>query len=283
MKAIVNPFEPWRPIDVPIPKPLNPGRPWRPSPPLRPTSKGAIPLAESIDPPATKRKRRCCGKNKCAERKAKKAQPSTDLQRVGEPKRSRVLPILFLLLGTLAIAGFSFFGGTHYFRVFVTLFAIFIGFFFGLWPNANRAWHARLRWMTAGLALAGVSAWFVPTLSGVNLWSAYRQVDELRTMQPGEVDEFLRSAADRHLLVQAFPSFALEVKSGEMAWLRRTVDEAISSADLRLDTRPRAAASDLQQLNVQLRGLEQFGTVRDELQSAIQRAERACAKADRRR
>ncbi len=283
MKAIVNPFEPWRPIDLPIPTPLNAGRPWRPSPPLRPASEEAIPLAESVDPPARKRKQRCCGKKKCAARKAKKTQPSIDRERVGEPKRSRILPILFLLLGTLILAGFSCFGGTHYFRVFVTLFAVFVGFSFGLSPSAEKSWHVRLRWMTCGLALAGLSAWFVPTLSGINLWSAYRQVEDLREMQPGEVDEFLRGAADRHRLVEAFPSFAAEVKSGEAAWLRRTVDEAISSADLRLDTLPCTAATDLQKLSAELKGLDHFDAVRDELQSAIQRAEQACVKADRRR
>jgi hypothetical protein len=279
MKGIVNPFEPWRPVDVPIPPPLHAARPWRPVPPRRPALEDEIPLAELVDPSTRKPdgKRGCCERKRAARRERNNRRASVP-PRTGEAKRCRVLSVFVLLLGALAIVGFSFIGQTHFFRALLTQFALAAGFGMGLSRGSDRPWRVRLGWMAAGLALAGLSAWFVPTVNGVNLWSAYRQVEELRELPAGEVAQFRRGAVERRLVVEDFPTFASDLKAGELAWMRRTVDEAIESADLQIVLDPRAAVSDLRKLIDELNGLNHFDAVRDELQSALKKAEQAAAK-----
>lgn len=276
MKGILNPFEPWRPADIPIPPPIHASRPWRPAAPTptRPARED-IPFAEPVEPPVRNRARNHCGKRKDAARVASPKGPTNaDAKPTGEP--SRILGLLgaFFLLAVLTFVGLSWLGGSHFFRVVVTLLAVTVGFTFALAPAAQRTWSTRLGWMATGLALAGMSAWFVPTLSGTNLWSAYRQVEELRTLPAGAIAEYQRGAADRGILVEEFPSFAPDVRAAELAWLRRTVDEAIENAERRADLDPRGALAELQQLNQELRW-EQFVSVRDELQAAQQRISQA--------
>lgn len=149
----------------------------------------------------------------------------------------------------------------------------------GMAFHPRRSWYSRLTGMTIALALAAIAAWFVPTLHGINLWSAYRQVEALHVLPPGDIAEFQRSAAARRLLVQDFPAFAPEVQDAELAWLRRTVDEAIENADRQLEADPHRALTALQQLKAELAPLEQYSSVRDQLEAARRRAVDACAKA----
>lgn len=269
MKSIVNPFEPWRPQDVPIPPPIHAARPWRPAspPPARPANQ-AIPFAEPVDPPRQNRARKCCGKRKEAARVEKRNAAAKS-----SGTACRVLGVLaaLLVLGSLTTLGSCWLGGSHFFRVVFTLLAVTVSFTFGLAPASPRTWASRLTWMATGLALAGLSAWFVPTLRGVNLWSAYRQVEELRTLPAGEIAEYQRGAVDRRILIAEFPSFTSDIRAAETAWLRRTVDEVIENAERQADRDPQAALATLQRWNEDLKNSDQFSSVREDLQTAQQR------------
>ena len=248
-------------------------------------------VVEPVDPPRREKKprkrphagegreappaRACCGKRVRAN-----SRPKTPVREL-RPDERFVVGMLFLL-GVLGLMGLAWLGGTHSLRVAVTLLAVAAGFTVGISVSRRRDWYTRLGWMAAGLALAGLSAWFVPTLHGVNLWSAYRQVQALRTLPAGEIAEYQHGEAARRLLVQEFPSFAPDVSGAEQAWLRRTVDEAIESTDRRLESDPHAALADLLRLNAELTPLEHYTLVKNELESARLRAVQACAKATRR-
>lgn len=276
MNGIVNPFEPWRPVEAEIPPPIHASQPWRPTPPTQLAASEEIPFAELADPP-----KRCKQpKRKCAAKRAERERTAPTTREA--PKSSRVLVPLIFLLGLLVVLGLSWLGGDHFWRITVTLAAVGAGFIVAFSLPSERGWHVRLGWLAAGLALAALSAWFVPTLHGISLWSAYARVEELRTLPLGDMDEYRRDAPARRMLVEAFPSFASDVSAAELAWVRRTVDEAIENADRRLEVDPHTALSDLHRVNAELSRLDQYVSVRNELQAAEQRAAQACVKVARR-
>jgi hypothetical protein len=182
---------------------------------------------------------------------------------------------MFFVLGTLGLFGLGYLGGTHLPRVFTALLAVAAGFTLGIAVFHRRSWYVRLGWIAGGLALAGLAGWFVPTVRGVSLWSAYRQVDELSALLAGDVAGYVNGAAARKELVSEFPTFAEDVTAAEQAWLRRTVDAAIEDADRTLETDPHKALADLHQLNTALAPMEHYALVRKELEAAQQRALRA--------
>src|SRR5579884_146351 len=271
MKGTVDPFEPWRPVANRIPPPLHVGRPWRPPPPP-PVRKavGEPPFIEPVKPQP---------RNKPPERpkqpQGRTVKPSSELTlRDLWP----VLLPLFLAFVTngLALANLGWVERTQLTRFWaLNICAALLG---GIVLYHRQGGHARLIWMVIVLALAGIALWFVPTIHGVNLWSAYRQVEELRALSPGDVAAYQRGAMARRTLVEDFPSFAADVKAAEQAWLRRTVDEAIENADRQLDKDPDAVLVGLHQLDKQLSQLEYYGLVRKDLESARRRAVQACLK-----
>jgi hypothetical protein len=268
MKGTLNPFEPWRPVADRIPPPLHVSRPWRPPPP--PPVRSAIeepPFVEPVKP---------LPRNKPPER------PQQPQRQAGQPSPPR-LPIpewtLVLVVACIMVfPGIVGACGTHAARVLALVVSaiIFAGMAF---DNSNsRSWPTRLTWIVGANAFAGIALWFVPTLHGVNLWSAYRQIEELRALPAGDVAAYQRGAAARRTLVKAFPSFAADVKAAEQAWFRRIVDEAVENADRQLDKDPAAALARLQQLDKQLSRLDHYASVRKELGSARRRAVQACVK-----
>jgi hypothetical protein len=150
--------------------------------------------------------------------------------------------------------------------------------FVGMAFDSSRSRYRRLIWMAAALAFAGIAAWFGPTLRGVNLWSGYRQTEALRALPAGDLPGYHRGATARRILVEEFPSFAADVAAAEQAWLRRTVDEAVETADRQLEVDPHAALADLHRLNAELTPLEHYASVRKELDTARRRALQACVK-----
>ncbi|HEY7422669.1 MAG TPA: hypothetical protein VH682_00280 [Gemmataceae bacterium] len=274
MKGNVNPFEPWRPAGLDIPPPLHAGRPWRPSaPPARVIEEEPLVVepAKPTPPP-----------NKQADKSAKRPPEPEGRQRRQRPcslpqplSNLRIVLGLFFVLGTLGLLGLGYLGGTHLPRVFTALLAVASGLTLGISVLHRRNWYVRLGWIAGGLALAGLAGWFVPTVRGVSLWSAYRQVDELRALPAGDVTGYVNGAAARKELVSEFPTFAEDVTAAEQAWLRRTTDAAIEDADRKLETDPDKALANLNQLNTELARLEHYALVRKELEAARQRALRA--------
>jgi hypothetical protein len=269
MKGNVNPFEPWRPAGFDIPPPLHAGRPWRPPAPARVFEE--VPLvvepADAAPPP-----------NKPANGRRKPAGtcPTSRLTpAVRRQTNLRIVLGMFFVLGTLGLFGLGYLGGTHLPRVFTALLAVAAGFTLGISVFHRRSWYARLVWIAGGLALAGLAGWFVPTVRGVSLWSAYRQVAELHALPAGDVSGYVNGAAARKELVSEFPTFAEDVTAAEQGWLRRTADAAIEDADRTLETDPHKALANLQQLNTTLAPLEHYALVRKELEAARQRALRA--------
>ncbi|HTU18573.1 MAG TPA: hypothetical protein VMG10_10980 [Gemmataceae bacterium] len=273
MKGTVNPFEPWRPVEARIPPPLHAGRPWRPPPP--PPARAAVEELPSVEPvhPSSW--------NKPPER------PKRPQGQGGQPSARRT-PVsqltAFVVLGVLVFLCLDSVGwclGTHMPRLMVL--GASAGLFAGMaFHHPRRSWQTRLRGMASALALAGIALWFVPTIHGVSLWSAYRQVEKLRILPAGDVAAYQRGAAARRTVVEDFPSFAPDVSAAEQAWVRRTVNEAIENADRQSKNDPHAALAHLQQLEKDLSRLEHYASVRKELESARRRTLEACAKAVRR-
>jgi hypothetical protein len=284
MKGNVNPFEPWRPSRLEVPPPLHAGRPWRPPAPAR-AAEPEPPLVEPVDPPARKSppkgpperdRRRPPERERCR----RLAEPSTLGTPVSELRADqKIVLTMFFALGVLGLVGLGGLGGTHLPRVFFALLAVAIGCTVGISMARRRSWFARLGWMASGLALAGLAGWFVPTTKGVNLWSAYRQVDQLRSLPAGDTAGYSRGVQARKAMVSEFPTFAEDVAAAEHAWFRRTVDTAIETADRHLESEPHKALRGLHQLNAELARLEHYGIVKAELEAAHKRVVQACLQA----
>jgi hypothetical protein len=148
----------------------------------------------------------------------------------------------------------------------------------GMALSSRPSWYNRLKWMAAALAWAGIAAWFVPTVHGVSLWSAYRQVKELHALPAGAVAEYKRGAPARQLVVEEFPSLASDLRTAKRGWLRRTVDQAIEKADQVIDKDPQTAFANLLRLKTELERLEHYDSVQKELESARLRAMLASAR-----
>jgi hypothetical protein len=269
MTSPVNPFEPWRPREIPVPPPVHSARPWRPPPPVAVAVEDP-PVVELVDPPP---------RNKRLERPppAKRPQPRTRPSGQGGTPIAQltafvVLGVLFLI----CLVAVGWLRGAHMPRLMAL--GACAGLLIGMAFSSRRGWYNRLTWMAGALALAGIAAWFVPTLHGVNLWSAYRQVEAVRTLPAGDVAAFQRGAATRRSVAEDFPSFAPDIFAAEQAWLRRTLDEAIECAGHQLETDPHAALADLQRLDAELMHVQGYASVQHELLMARTRAVQACVK-----
>jgi hypothetical protein len=272
MKGNVNPFEPWRPSRVDVPPPVHANRPWRPPAPAR-AAEPEPPLVEPVPPP---RKTPPKGPP-VRERRARLAEPAALGTPVCELRADQkiVLTMLFVL-AVLGLLGLGSLGGTHLPRVFFALLPVSIGLTLGISAARRRSWYARMGWIASGLALAGLAGWFVPTTRGVNLWSAYHQVDQLRILPPGDAAGYVRGASTRKVMLSEFPTFAEDVAAAERAWFLRTVDTAIEKADRQMETEPHKALLGLHKLNEELARLEHYGLVKAELEAAHKRAVQAC-------
>lgn len=271
MKGTVNPFEPWRPIADRLPPPLHVGRPWRP--PYRRPAQAAVEeplLVEPVNPrPRSKPPER---PERPQRQPAPTSPPRTPTSRLAN----------FLILGLVALMifdGIRGLGDSRHSPRLSLLSASAILFAGTTFLNRYLSWSRHLTLMVCVLAFAGFVGWFVPSGHGINLWTAYRQIEELRTLPPGDVAAYQRAAVDRRTLVRDFPSFAADVSEAEHAWLRRTVDEVIDSADRQLAKDPDAVLLRLQQLDKELSQLDHYPSVRKDLESARRRAVRACARA----
>jgi hypothetical protein len=271
MRGNINPFEPWRPVEARIPQPIHASRPWRPSPP--PPARQAAEEPPFVLPVNTPR------------RDGPPAQPARtkQLQNRKERPSSGCIRIsqffalgIFFLLTVLCLDAVDWLRGTHLPRLIAI--GASAGFLVAMALNGRRNWYTRLAWMAGALAFAGAAAWFVPTVNGVSLWSAYRQVEAIRNLPAGDLAAYRRGAEARQLLVEEFPSLAADISAAKQAWLRRTVDEAIESADKQLESDPHAAFVNLHRLNMELARLEHYDSVKKELESARRRAMQVCAK-----
>ncbi len=190
MKGNVNPFEPWRPTNLDVPPPLHAGRPWRPQEKTPARAAAEEPLfVEPVDPPAQKAPPK---RPPQRERMRRPAQPTALNTPVALLRTDQKVVLgLFFALGILGLVGLAWLGGTHLPRIFTALLAVGVGFTIGISLAHRRTWFARLGWMAGALALAGLAGWFVPTMRGVSLWSAYQRVDELRNLPAGDVAGFV--------------------------------------------------------------------------------------------
>jgi hypothetical protein len=276
MKGRVNPFEPWRPASLDVPPPIHASRPWRPAQKSPVVAEVEPPLVEPVDPRAPRKKpqRQPEPQRPCRESPPARRQQTEEL-RIDQ----KIVLGMFFVLGILGLLGLGWLGGTHLPRLTFALLGIAIGFTTGISLARRRVWYARLGWMAAGLTLAALAGWFVPTMRGVSLWSAYQQVDELRALPSGDVAGYVRGAPARKALVSEFPTFAEDVASAERAWMRRTVDTAIEEADRQMASDPHKGLAELHQLKGSLEQMEHYSLVSEELESARRRASEACVKA----
>jgi hypothetical protein len=275
MKGNVNPFEPWRPIEMKVPPPLHVGRPWRPpAPPARRVAVEEPPFLEPVERP----------RNKPPLRQPKPQPPRG--QASGPPLRPAPqrsacpcrLGVLFLVSVVSAMALPLLVAGmkeSHFARVSLADVSAAFGLAMSL-VLYRRSWYSRLGWLAGGLALAGLAIWFMPTTHGVSLWSAYRQVEELRTLPAGDLAGYQRGAFARKQVVAEFPTFAVDVRAAEQAWMRRTADALIEKTDHQLGNDPQKALTDLHRANEELSGLEHYPLVKKDVEAARRRAVQAC-------
>lgn len=271
MKGVVNPFEPWRPAEMNVPPPLHASRPWRPSPPVRAAVEEPPRSKPTEHPPRPKRPQ------------GRADQPSARHDNsIGE----WAILFLFELLVVLGLGSLGWLSVPHLPRSIALCASVWFLAQFALIHRLG--WQVRLTCMAAAFALVGWAVWCVPTLHGVSLWTAYRQIEELRVLPAGDVAAYRRGEAARRVLMEEFPNFVPDVRAAEKVWLRRTVDEAIENADRQMKNDPRKAFADLHQLTEELHQLtkelprlQSYASVREELQTARQRALQACRKAAR--
>jgi hypothetical protein len=237
----VNPFEPWRPPGY-VPPERNDSGPF-PEPPH----------GQPLPPPG----------------------PSWE-----EYRRPQLRPDqrggLALLVGGLFVGvltgGLAWLGMNHVPRVFLAALAVGLGSAAGLSLARNRRWAVRLGWFGGGLVVAGLVWLFVPTTGGINLWSAYRGLDELRALPPREFTRYVDGGAQREELVREFPTFADDVRAAEREWARRSADEAVREAEGLLAGDPDQASAGLQQAAVLLGWAGHHAVAQTQLQDARRKA-----------
>jgi hypothetical protein len=106
-------------------------------------------------------------------------------------------------------------------------------------------WRLGLSCLGAGVGLATLAWWLVPTTGGLSLWTAQgaasRHVAELETLAPGDTAGFLQGRAAREQLADQFPAFQSRLQQAETDWFARTYLH-LKPGDFEAASRARASA-----------------------------------------
>jgi hypothetical protein len=130
-----------------------------------------------------------------------------------------ILLINLVVVGAIAIKQL---GVTQAPQVVSIVVALAIGLSLGI--SWARTWHGAVRAaiITLGIAAAVAAWWFVPTLAGINRWTAEhetrRLVAELGTIPVGDGVKFAANVDARQKLIDEFPEFAARFEEPSKAW-----------------------------------------------------------------
>src|SRR6185312_10871034 len=138
MKGNVNPFQPWRPAELDVPRPLHASRPWRPPEKKAGGVAEEVPLVEPLEQPA----RNAPPLRKKKRRPTSQAALNTPIEELRTDQK--VVLGMFFALGLLALVGLAWLGGTHLPRVFAVLLAVAAGITVGVSRARHRTWLVRL-------------------------------------------------------------------------------------------------------------------------------------------
>jgi hypothetical protein len=130
-----------------------------------------------------------------------------------------------LVLAATAITLFALLPASHAPRILAVLVAVALGLCFLLVPG--RGMEVRCLGLALGIGLAGVAWYIVPTTRGLNLWSAYRERDDLLAAFEGslplcDATEFENAKVRCRELTGQFPEFAAPLDEAQDAWLKRS-------------------------------------------------------------
>jgi hypothetical protein len=182
-----------------------------------------------------------------------------------------VLSLLVCLpLGVLI--GLIWLGGNHFPRVVCAALAVGLGSAAVLSLARNKGWFIRLGCFGVGLVVAGLVWLYVPTTGGINLWSAYRELGDLRALPAGDATRYVDSKARRQELVQEFATFRDDVEAAEQEWGRRTAEAAVREAEGLLERDPDQASAGLRQAAALLSRTGHHPVAQAQLQDARRQA-----------
>jgi hypothetical protein len=148
-------------------------------------------------------------------------------EKANEPQPLLVaLGIGLLLLGVIAFTQLPF---SHAPRILSAL--LLVGLGAGTAISAGRPWGWRLRLscLGAGVGLAALAWWFVPTTEGLSLWSAQRGADrlaaELEAVPAGDTAGYLKGSTERERLIAQFSDYRTLLQRPADAWMERSVSK----------------------------------------------------------
>jgi hypothetical protein len=145
------------------------------------------------------------------------------------PQKSRppVLLILGVGLAVLALIAFTQLPVSHGPRILAALLLLGIGTGVAITAVHKGGWRVRLSCLGAGVGLAVLAWWFVPTTGGLSLWSARRGADrlvtELEQLPAGDAAGCLKWRPEQEQLVTQFPEFRERLQQAADAWTARSV------------------------------------------------------------
>jgi hypothetical protein len=142
----------------------------------------------------------------------------------GPPPLLVVLGISLVLLGAIAFAQLSF---SHAPRILSALLLVGLGAGAAISAARPWGWCERLGCLSAGVGLAALAWWFVPTTEGLSLWSAQRGADrlvaELEAMPACDTTGYLKGSAEREQLIAQFPEYRQLLQRPADAWIEWSV------------------------------------------------------------
>jgi formylglycine-generating enzyme required for sulfatase activity len=147
---------------------------------------------------------------------------------------------------------------------------------------AGRSRGTRLALAVGGFLLAAAAWEYVPTTTGYSRARAAAAVEALEGLPAGDVEGYSAWRRQRDEVLGAFSELTLRAGAAELAWLNRSLDEAIGAADGRLPDDPRAATARLRRAKEELGAVEGFGAQKGRLREPREKAVRAALEAARR-
>jgi hypothetical protein len=161
-------------------------------------------------------------------RPAESDQPKREPQLSEKANEPRSLPVVLGIgLVVMGVIAFAQLPSSHAPRILSALLLFGLGAGAAISATRSWGWHVRLCCLGAGVGLAALAWWFVPTTEGMSLWSAQRGADrlveELEALPACETAAYLKASAEREQLIAQFPGYRQVLQQPADAWIERSV------------------------------------------------------------
>jgi hypothetical protein len=143
--------------------------------------------------------------------------------------KSFALLVSCAILGLLMSVNMQLYGNTCAFagQLFASVAVLVIGGLFIYWVAAARRWKYSLIGSFVTAVIAAAVWFFVPHRDGSNLvqmhYNAGLRLSELRSLPPGQIDQFLTNREARNKLARFLPRFDRLIQAEEEQWLSQTL------------------------------------------------------------